>query len=66
MKPRFQYDPADHGSNVVPIDRHVTVGGPAVARTEPVVEWESNSYHGFAIRQAKEHRLSASPSRHHI
>ena len=58
MSDPFHYDPAGYHEQVEKIAEHVISNGNALPTIAPRANFESNSYHGAAIRKADQDRLN--------
>ncbi len=58
MDNQFRYDPADYHEQVARIAEHVVSSADGVSTFAAPVECDSNSYHGAAIRDAEQDRIS--------
>ncbi len=57
MDNQFRYDPAEYHEQVARIAEHVVPSVGGVQTLAAPVEFESNSYHGVAIREAEQQRF---------
>ena len=58
MDNQFRYDPAQYHEQVARIAEHVVPSVGGVQTLAAPIEFESNSYHGAAIRAAEKDRFS--------
>ena len=66
MSNHFNYDPAEYSEKVSRIAEHVVANDCALPTIAPRIDFESNSYHGAAIKKDDRDRLSkAYPRLHH-
>ena len=59
MDNQFRYDPAEYHEQVARIAEHVVPSVDGVQTLAAPIAFESNSYHGAAIREAEQDRFDA-------
>lgn len=65
MADHFHYDQTEYQGHVSKIAEHVVSNDDALLTIVPRIDFESNSYHGAAIKRADQDRLSKAYPRLH-
>ena len=65
MADHFQFDQTDYQKRVSKTSEHIVSNDDALLTIVPRIDFESNSYHGAAIKRADQDRLSKAYPRLH-